>query len=288
MGIISATGRAELGITDYGDFIQTDAAINPGNSGGALINMDGELVGINTAIFTRSGGYQGIGFAIPANLAQRVMDSIVEHGEVARGWLGVVINPVDDAMAEQLGVDETTGVVVSKVEDDSPAQKAGVEVYDIIRKVNGRSVNSPAELRSVIGTTAPEEKVTLDIVRDGEADTIEVTIGKAPDEMLAAGPGATDTAEGAEILTGLWATNITAEIAEQLQIPRNTPGIVVTRVGGMHGSMQLQAGDLILQINRQRVSNVAEAQQVIKASQRDSVLLLVKRDNFTLLTTVKK
>ncbi|HCU33990.1 MAG TPA: hypothetical protein DGT21_00680 [Armatimonadetes bacterium] len=289
MGIISATGRAELGITDYGDFIQTDAAINPGNSGGALINMNGELVGINTAIFTRTGGYQGIGFAIPANLARRVMDSLVEHGEVARGWLGVVIGQIDENMADQLGLGDTKGVVVSEVTEGSPSEQAGVREYDVIVRVNGRAVNSPAELRSVVGTTQPGAKVELDIIRDGKPLKLAVTIGKAPADAATPAAGA-DTAEGVEIVTGLWATDITPQVAEKLQIPPNTRGIAITRTDAekLQASMALQAGDLILQINRQGVTSVAQAQQAIKGSRGDAVLLLVRRGNVNVLMTVKK
>ncbi len=290
LGIISATGRAELGITDYGDFIQTDAAINPGNSGGALINMSGELVGVNTAIFTRTGGYQGIGFAIPANLARRVMDSLVEHGEVTRGWLGVVINQIDENMADQLGVSDTKGVVVSEVTEGSPSEKAGVAVYDIILRVNGRAVNSPAELRSVVGTTQPGADVELDIVREGNPMKISVTIGKAPTDVASAAAPGGDPAEGSEIVAGLWAGDITPQVAERLGLPRNVRGVVITRVDAerLQGSMVLQAGDLILQINRQGVANVAQAQQVIKGSRGDSVLMLVRRGNVSMLTTVRK
>ena len=217
------------------------------------------------------------------------MDSLVEHGEVARGWLGVVISGIDENMADQLGVSDTKGVVVSEVTEGSPSEQAGVREYDVIIKVNNRAVNSPAELRSVVGTTQPGAKVELDILRDGKPTKLSVTIGKAPAQAATPAPGA-DTAEGVEIVTGLWATDITREVAEQLQIPPNTRGIAITRTDTekLQASMALQAGDLILQINRQGVTSVAQAQQAIKGSRGDAVLLLVRRGNVNVLMTVKK
>ena len=148
LGIISAVGRANMGIVDYEDFIQTDAAINPGNSGGALVNLRGELIGINTAIFTRSGGYMGIGFAIPSNMVKTVMNSLVKHGKVVRGWLGVSIQEVTPELAEQFDAPASRGALVGDVIDDSPAEHAKFERGDIITKYNGKTVDGPAHLRT--------------------------------------------------------------------------------------------------------------------------------------------
>ncbi len=293
MGIISAKGRTDLrilGKDGIEDFIQTDAAINPGNSGGALINLNGELVGINTAIFTRTGGYQGIGFAIPANLARRVMDSLIQHGEVVRGWLGVGIQNITPELAEQFGLKDTKGVLVSGVEDNSPAASAGFKTGDVIRKVNGRDVDSPTALRSMIGTKAPGAEVTLDIVTDGQEGTRVVKIGKAPKDLEAVASGQPGVNGDTELLPGVWVSDLTSETRDSMGLPKSAQGVVITRTDAekVKSSMPLQPGDLILAVNQQKVASVVEAQQVIKAGKRDTVLLLVQRGRYTIFTTVKK
>ena len=285
MGIISAKGRADLTITDYADFIQTDAAINPGNSGGALINLDGDLVGINTAILSRTGGYQGIGFAIPSNLARRVMSSLIEHGEIARGWLGVHIQDIDEALAEQLDLNDTKGVAITSVEPGSPAADAKLQEYDVIRKVNGKAVNSRRALVSIIGIKEPDTEVELEMQRNGKALEVTVTLGKRPTDLVERGPnGAT------EILSGIYAGDVTPELRDDLQLPKDTGGVVIVKTDGekMESSVPLQPGDMIIAVNRQGVASVEQAQKAIKASNRDKVLLLVKRGRSTTFATVKK
>ncbi len=285
MGIISAKGRADVTITQYADFIQTDAAINPGNSGGALINLDGDLVGINTAILSRTGGYQGIGFAIPSNLARRVMDSLVKHGEIVRGWLGVGIQDIDDATAEQLGLKDTKGVGITSVEPGSPAADAQLQEYDVIRKVNGKAVNSRRALVSIVGIKEPGTEVELEIQRDGKTRTVTVTLGKRPADLAERGPdGAT------EILSGVYAGDITPELRGHLQLPENARGVVIVKTDDekMESSVPLQPGDIIIAVNRKGVTSVEQAQKAIKAGTRDKVLLLVKRGSYNTFATVKK
>lgn len=293
MGIISAKGRADLGIlgqSGYEDFIQTDAAINPGNSGGALINLRGEVVGINTAIFSRTGGYQGIGFAIPSNLARRVMESLGKHGEFVRGYLGVGLQPVTPELAEQFSLKDRNGVLISYVEPDGPAAKAGVTVGDVLFKVNGREVDSPGAVKSIIGIAEPGAAVSLELLRDGKPQTVEATLTKAPDDLAAEPAPETSSDGGAEILSGLWASDITAQLRDRMELPREARGVVVLRLDQtkLQSSMPLETGDLIVAINRMRVGTLQQAQQLIKETQRDSVLLLVQRGRYTTFTTVKK
>lgn len=173
MGIVSAVGRANVGIVDYEDFIQTDAAINPGNSGGALVNLNGELAGINTAIFTRTGGYMGIGFAIPSSMARSVMTSLIRHGKVIRGWLGVSIQELTEQLAKQFDVEEAKGVLVSDVMEDSPAAKGKLERGDIITTYNKVAVKDPVHLRSLVAETEPGTAVSLTVIRDKKRKDIQ-------------------------------------------------------------------------------------------------------------------
>ena len=181
MGIVSATGRA-FNIAEYEDFIQTDAAINPGNSGGALVNMRGELVGINTAILSRSGGYQGIGFAIPSNMARSIMDMLVKDGRVSRGFLGVHIAPLGNEVADKLKVAPRSGVLIARVEQDGPAGKAGLTDGTVVTAINGLPVNDPGKLRNMIAMAGGNAQVTLAVVQDGKPRTLRVQLGEVPDE----------------------------------------------------------------------------------------------------------
>ena len=186
MGIISAVGRANVGIVDYEDFIQTDAAINPGNSGGALANLKGELIGINTAIFSQSGGYMGIGFAIPSTMAKSIFQSLVTHGKVVRGWIGVSIQEVTPDLAKQFGTSETTGALVADVLEDSPASKAKFERGDIIINYNGASVRDPAHLRALVADTAPGTTVHVSVLRENTPKELRVKIEELPKELAKA------------------------------------------------------------------------------------------------------
>lgn len=188
MGIVSAVGRANVGIEDYEDFIQTDAAINPGNSGGALVNMKGELTGINTAIFSKTGGYMGIGFAIPSNMAKNVMESLIKTGKVERGWLGVSVQDLTSDLAAQFGVPMDEGALVAEVVKGSPADKAGLKQGDVIVEFGGKTVEDSGQLRNLAGFSAIGSKVTLVIIRNRKRETVEVKIGELPTNLPAMEP----------------------------------------------------------------------------------------------------
>ena len=185
VGVVSAIGRSGVGIANYENFIQTDAAINPGNSGGPLLNIDGEIIGINTAIFTRSGGYQGIGFAIPVNMAKAVLRDLIAKGKVTRGWLGVAIQNMDESLAEQFGVEVTEGVLISDVHDGSPAQEAGFERGDIVIGYNNREISDVNRLRNFVAQTEVGKKVKVKVLRKEKEKTLTVKIGEQPSDLFA-------------------------------------------------------------------------------------------------------
>jgi serine protease Do len=183
MGIVSAVGRASMGIAEYEDFIQTDAAINPGNSGGALVNARGELVGINTAIFSQSGGNMGIGFAVPSSMARSILDQLIKNGKVVRGWLGVSIQELSPELAQQFGVPDAKGVLVSEVLDDSPAKRGGVERGDIIQEYEGRPIDSPTQLRNAVARSHIGKKVRIKVIREGRAKAVELMVVEQPQSI---------------------------------------------------------------------------------------------------------
>ncbi|MFM7841653.1 MAG: S1C family serine protease, partial [Nitrospira sp.] len=214
LGIVSALGRA-AGIAEYEDFIQTDAAINPGNSGGALVSTHGELVGINTAIFSQSGGNMGIGFAVPSNLARSVVDQLVRHGKVERGWLGVSIQDLSAELAPQFGLTEPKGALVNEVLNDSPAKKAGLERGDVIVEYDGKAVENPTQLRNHVAQTVVGKRVTIKFIRDKKPRTSEVAIVEQPRNLTQGGgdeEGEAETATG--VLSDLEVRALTAELAE--------------------------------------------------------------------------
>src|SRR5512143_2417886 len=206
-GVISAVGRANVGIADYEDFIQTDAAINPGNSGGALINVRGELIGINTAILSRTGGYQGIGFAVPSSMAQQVMDSLVKYKKVVRGWLGVSIQDVTSDLAEEFGVKDLKGALVSGVMKGSPAEKAGIKQGDVILEYNGKTVEDTGHLRNMVSQTPIGSKVKVSIMRQKKTVELEVVVAELPKKMSETSPGEGEAGEEQEeessVLSGM-------------------------------------------------------------------------------------
>src|SRR5580692_11707339 len=225
MGIVSATGRTHMGIEEYEDFIQTDAPINPGNSGGALINDRGELIGINTAILTHgSEGNQGIGFAVPVNLARTVMDEILKTGKVTRAYLGIVPQDVTPAIAKAFGVKEFTGALVGDVTANSPAQKSGLQNGDIILQLNGKPVTDANELRMNISMMAPGTSVNLKVLRNGASRDFTATLGELPTEKASAEQGSGDSNSE---LSGISVQNLTPNMAQQLGVPAGTPGVVI-------------------------------------------------------------
>lgn len=290
MGIVSAVGRANVGIADYEDFIQTDAAINPGNSGGALVNVRGELVGINTAIFSRSGGYMGIGFAVPANMTRTVMDSLVKHGKVTRGWLGVSIQEVTQNLAKQFGLDEAKGALVSEVLPDSPAAAAGVKSGDVIIGYDGKPVESPTLLRNMVAQTPIGRSAKVEVLREGKRQTLAVKIAEQPKDV-AQGDGEEDGETAPKTaLAGLELRNLTPEIAGQLGLKPGTSGVVVTGVApdSAASAAGVEPGDVILEINRQAVKSINDVKRLIAKQQKnENVLLLVNRRGGKLFLVVK-
>src|SRR5574341_2539280 len=229
MGIVSAVGRANVGIADYEDFIQTDAAINPGNSGGALVNVKGELVGINTAIFTRSGGYMGIGFAVPSQMVKAVIDSLVSKGKVVRGWLGVTIQEVSPELAKQFGLKNARGALVSDILEGSPADKAGITRGDVIIEVDRKPVENAVQLRNLVAGLAVGAKVNVKVIRDKKEKAFDVAIGEQPKDLTRGGaPSQEDAGSGA--LAGLSVHDVTPEFAQRFGLPDEEGGVVVTRV----------------------------------------------------------
>ena len=282
-GIVSAKGRA-IGITarhsgamGYEDFIQTDAAINPGNSGGPLINLEGKVIGINDAIASRSGGYQGIGFAIPINLAESIMSQLIEHGKVVRGWLGVIIQDITPDLAEQFQVKEARGALVSQVFENSPAEKAGLQAGDIIIELNGKPVENVDDLRNRIAMVAPDSKVEIKTIRDSKSMTVSIEIGEQPEDMAQVSQKSQEPES--EKTFGITVANITDEIRQRLNIPEDEKGVIIVDVdqGSMAAMAGLQKGSIITEVNRKKISSMEDYKDAVKKSEKDgSVLLLIK------------
>ncbi|MFZ5760040.1 MAG: DegQ family serine endoprotease [Thermodesulfobacteriota bacterium] len=281
-GIVSGKGRS-LGNGAYENFIQTDASINPGNSGGPLFNMDGEMIGINTAIYSRSGGNIGIGFAIPANMAKDVVKQLRETGKVTRGWLGVMIQNVNQDLAQKFGLDRAIGALVGEVTPDSPAEKAGIEAGDIIVEYNGKEILQMNMLPALVAQTPVGSTASLVLFRDGKKKEVIVTIAKLnEDEMAMAGE------ESATIL-GLTVQELTPELARSFNIT-DKEGVVIANVeaGSAAAAVGLQPGDLILEVNRQRISRVEDYNKAMGTLDKSgSILLRVKRDRHTRFVVIE-
>lgn len=287
MGIISAVGRANMGIVDYEDFIQTDAAINPGNSGGALVNLKGELIGINTAIFSRSGGFMGIGFAIPSKMAKSVMDSLIKHGKVVRGWLGVSIQEVTYDLAKEFGAADTNGALVADVLEDGPAAKAKLHRGDIITAYNGTAVKDPTHLRSMVADTPPNTTVTLTILRDKQTRDIKVTVGELPKDLAKASRGGSESGRGEHALAGVTVEPLSQD--HPGQSGRKESGVVVTDVEPDTPADRagLRPGDIIREINRKPVRTVQDFDRLVdQLEPRAPVLLLLSRGNATIFLSI--
>jgi serine protease Do len=291
MGIVSAVGRASMGIAEYEDFIQTDAAINPGNSGGALVNVRGELVGINTAIFSQSGGNMGIGFAVPSNLARSIMDQLVKTGKVVRGWLGVAIQELTPELASQFGLTETKGVLVSDVMDDSPAKKAGFERADVITEYDGKPMDSPTHLRNAVAQTPIGRKVPIKVIRDKKVKTIDVTIVEQPKSLGQAGPednGESTAPTG--VLSDIDVRELNEELAARYGIKPSERGVVIVRVkpGSTAEEMGVREGDIVLEVNRKPINSIKSYERAVSGLAKDqAVLLLLKRKGQTIYLTLR-
>lgn len=282
MGIVSAVGRANVGIADYEDFIQTDAAINPGNSGGALVNARGELVGVNTAIFSTTGGYQGIGFAIPSNMAKAVMESLIDRGKVVRGWLGVSIQPITPELAQQFGLAKDYGTLVADVIENSPAEAAGLKRGDVIIEFNDKKVDEPYHLRNTVANTPPGEEVEIKVIREGKITTLYVMIRELPADIKK------KPTEYKNAMKGVSVQNLTPEIYRQLNLPQKILGVVVVDIeDGSPAETALMPGDVILEINRKATPDVEDYESIVSQIKPDSdVLLLVFRRGSTIFVTI--
>ena len=276
MGMVSATGRGNLGL-DYEDFIQTDAAINPGNSGGALVDAEGRLIGINTAILSRSGGNQGIGFAVPVNLARMVMESLIKDGRVVRGFMGVNIQDVTPRLAREFDLkDDFSGVIVADVTPNSPAQKAGIKSGDVLLEFNGKPVRDTRHLKLQVAQTAPGTKVPVKVLRDGEQKTLELAVKELPGNEMAS----RDRGEGnasADTLDGVTVGDLDESLRAQFKIPANVKGAVVTQVqpGSAAFEAGVREGDVIQEIGRKPVRSADEAVKLSENHKNKSVLLRV-------------
>jgi len=290
MGIIGATGRAGLNPGNFEDFIQTDAAINPGNSGGALINTNGQLIGINTAIISGSGGNQGIGFAIPANMAREVMDQLIKTGKVTRGYIGVQIQNLTPELAKEFRRTNINGVLITNVEADTPASRAGLQSGDIVLQVEGSPVSDVNAFRLRISRTAPGTPVRLRIQRDNQERDLSITLGTLRAQGRGPEEGGSPSERGtATAMDGVSVEALTSDIARELRIPDGVRGVVVTSVDPNSAAAEagLQRGDVIQQVNKRGVATAAEFEQALRQGSRQSVLLLVNRGGGSLFIVVE-
>ncbi|MGE5238545.1 MAG: DegQ family serine endoprotease [Chloroflexota bacterium] len=281
-GIVSATGRANVGIADYEDFIQTDAAINPGNSGGALVNVRGELVGINTAIFSTTGGYQGIGFAIPSNMAKVVMESLIKTGKVVRGWFGVTMQPVTPDLAKEFGLSDERGAIVADVAEGSPAAKAGIRRGDVIIEFDGKEVNDVPALRNMVAAALPNREVTVKLLREKKVKTVRVAIKELPHELQVTSGDVENNLKGVSV------QNITPELRKGFGIPKQITGVVITDVeegSPVYGGFA--RGDVITEINRKAIKNTKDYEAVVsKLKPSQNVLVLIYRNGRSVYYTI--
>jgi serine protease Do len=292
MGIVSAVGRANVGIADYEDFIQTDAAINPGNSGGPLVNIKGELIGINTAIFSRTGGYQGIGFAVPSNMAQSVMNQLINKGKVTRGWLGITIQNFTPELAKEFGLAKSTGALVTEILKGSPAEKAGVKRGDIITEVDDKVIKNVESLRNIIAQSKVGSSIQLKVIRDGKPLLLTAFITELPQDMAQTVPAQPEEKYPAEenALAGFSVMNLTQEIAKQLDIPKDEKGVVIVRVEPYSAAEDagLKKGDLIQEINKKSIKNIQDFNNIVsKVKKGDTLLLFINRGGNRFYITLK-
>jgi serine protease Do len=292
MGIVSAKGRADLGITAYEDFIQTDAAINPGNSGGALINTEGKLVGINTAILSRTGGYQGIGLAIPTSMAKPIMETLKQSGKVSRGFLGVGIQDIDQDLATALKLSSKNGVLLSEVRPGGPGAKGGLHRGDVVVKVDGSAVTSTGQFRNLIASSGAKKRVTLEVLRDGKPVSVAVELGEVPDdgsEVAGIQPGSPQPTTGGA-LDGVTLEELTPEHRRTLGLSQEIQrGVVITDLSPKSAAARagLRPGDVVLELNRAPVESLGRFKELYSKAAGD-VLLLVHRRGQTLFLVVRK
>ncbi len=270
VGVVSAKGRSQLHIADFEDFIQTDAAINPGNSGGPLLDVDGEVIGVNTAIVSGSGGYMGIGFAIPSNMAKQIINQLINDGQVTRGFLGVSLQPVDADLADFYGLKSTKGAFVADVIKGSPADLGGLKQEDIILGYNGKKVNGLSAFRNYVSLLAPGSKLHLEVIREGKEKEVDVVITRVPEEI--SGPNSPVQKLGLKV------EKLTPEYAQKFGYAEQT-GVMISKVeaGSPAAEASLRAGSLILAVNRKKISNVEEFTEAVRESSGTGRVLLMIR-----------
>jgi serine protease Do len=278
-GIVSAKSRALPGDAVV-PFIQTDAAVNPGNSGGPLFNMNGEVIGINSQIFSRTGGFQGLAFAIPIDVALKVRDEIQQHGKVSHGKLGVTVQPVDQALAETFGLKGPQGALVGSVQKGGPAAKAGLKPGDVIVKFDGKPITRSSDLPALVAAAKPGQQVTIEVWRDGKAQQISAEVGTRDADKLAAADGKSDVAPGK---LGVAVRPLTAEEKAEAKLDG---GVVVERVGGAAAKAGVRQGDVILAVNRMPIKSVEELRELVGKADK-SVALLIQRDDAQIFVPVR-
>lgn len=291
MGIISAKGRATgLSNGSFEDFLQTDAPINQGNSGGALVNTNGELIGINSQIMSRTGGNVGIGFAIPSNMAKSVMDQLLKTGKVRRGQLGIIVQKISSDMAANLGLSETRGVIVSSIKPGSAAEGAGIRRSDVITAIDGTPVNDPNGFRNKVASTPPGTQVTLTILRDNREQQLRATLGEfIPETAQAGDEGKGESSRSETGKLGLGVQPLTPDLATRLHLPAGVQGLVVMQVdpAGPAAEAGIDEGDVIEEVNRQPVHSVAELKAALERTGTRPALLLVNRQGTSVFLTVR-
>ncbi|MFQ5599199.1 MAG: Do family serine endopeptidase [Candidatus Krumholzibacteriia bacterium] len=292
-GIISAKGRGNVGLADYEEFLQTDAAINPGNSGGPLVNLRGEVIGINTAIATRNGGFQGVSFAIPINFARNIIDMLLAEGRVTRAWLGVVIQDVTPELARGLDLPRPEGVAIAEVNENSPAEEAGLQEGDVIVAMDGVATERVSAFRNRVSLSVPGQRVELEVLRDGKRRTVEARLGELTEDVLAAVQNQRPrTPEGhPDSQLGLQLADLTPEIAARFDLSRRTSGVVITGVapGSPAAEEGLEPGDVVRSVNRQRVQSVEEFDAALNlVPSNHPVVLNVKRGGRSFFITLDR
>ena len=290
VGVVSAMGRNRIGINDYENFIQTDAAINPGNSGGPLLNIKGQAVGINTAIFSRSGGSMGIGFAIPINMAKSVEEQLRSHGKVVRGWLGLIIQDIDENLAQSFGLSKAEGILVSEVTAGSPAEKAGLKQGDIVLSLNGVTMTDVSDLRNRVAMIPPGTPVALSIIRDGVQQQVSVVIAEQPSDFSENAKAKMKLQSGSALdKLGLTLQELTPDLAAQFGYSKGQ-GVIVSEVeaGSPADNVGIEPGQLLEEVNKIRVRTLAELKDALKKSGGSKqVLLRVRAGEFSRYVVLK-